>query len=155
MILCNAIAIYPGYIFFGGYNSLLYRHTVHLLIGCIEACGWVMNLSWCRSLPDLKVLAETSITSILRWNFMTNMEKTMSSSGNGHITTVSFFSHLHHLIVIICVRCSCLIVFIVFGRRETKHFAASEYSWHKRMKSVHLPLTPSIIRKLLQLTLQA
>ncbi|KAJ9553391.1 hypothetical protein OSB04_017436 [Centaurea solstitialis] len=41
-----------------------------------------------RSLPDLKVLAETSITSILRWNFMTNMEKTMSSSGNGHITMV-------------------------------------------------------------------
>ncbi|KVI04855.1 Synaptobrevin [Cynara cardunculus var. scolymus] len=39
-----------------------------------------------RSLPDLKVLAETSIMSILRWNFMTNMENTMSSSGNGHIT---------------------------------------------------------------------
>ncbi|XP_024989537.1 uncharacterized protein LOC112524114 [Cynara cardunculus var. scolymus] len=41
-----------------------------------------------RSLPDLKVLAETSIMSILRWNFMTNMENTMSSSGNGHITMV-------------------------------------------------------------------
>lgn len=41
-----------------------------------------------RSLPDLKVLAETSIMSILRWNFMTNMENTMSSYGNGHITMV-------------------------------------------------------------------
>ncbi|XP_071685700.1 uncharacterized protein [Rutidosis leptorrhynchoides] len=41
-----------------------------------------------RSLPDLKVLAETSIMSILRWNFKTNMENTMSSFGNGHITMV-------------------------------------------------------------------
>lgn len=41
-----------------------------------------------RSLPDLKVLAETSIMSILRWNFMTKMENTMSSFGNGHITMV-------------------------------------------------------------------
>lgn len=41
-----------------------------------------------RSLPDLKVLAETSIMSILRWNFKTNMENTISSFGNGHITMV-------------------------------------------------------------------
>ncbi|KAJ0538565.1 hypothetical protein HanHA300_Chr08g0276441 [Helianthus annuus] len=41
-----------------------------------------------RSLPDLIVLAETSIMSILRWNFKTNMEKTMSSFGNSNITMV-------------------------------------------------------------------
>nr|XP_043636522.1 uncharacterized protein LOC122607576 [Erigeron canadensis] len=41
-----------------------------------------------RSLPDLKVLAETSLMSILRWNFKNNMENTMSSFGNGHITMV-------------------------------------------------------------------
>ncbi|KAI7749886.1 hypothetical protein M8C21_019771 [Ambrosia artemisiifolia] len=41
-----------------------------------------------RSLPDLNVLAATSIMSILRWNFKTNMEKTMSSFGNANITMV-------------------------------------------------------------------
>ncbi|KAI3731155.1 hypothetical protein L1987_62338 [Smallanthus sonchifolius] len=41
-----------------------------------------------RSLPDLNVLADTSIMSILRWNFKTNMEKTMSSFGNSNITMV-------------------------------------------------------------------
>ncbi|GJY95080.1 hypothetical protein Tco_0511441, partial [Tanacetum coccineum] len=41
-----------------------------------------------RSLPDLKVRAETSIMSILRWNFKSKMEKTISSFGNGHISMV-------------------------------------------------------------------
>ncbi|XP_076929896.1 uncharacterized protein LOC143594470 [Bidens hawaiensis] len=41
-----------------------------------------------RSLPDLNVLAATSIMSILRWNFKTNMEKTMSCFGNTNITMV-------------------------------------------------------------------
>ncbi|KAK1415488.1 hypothetical protein QVD17_31270 [Tagetes erecta] len=41
-----------------------------------------------RSLPDLNVLAETSIMSILRWNFKTHMENTMSSFGNANITMV-------------------------------------------------------------------
>ncbi|KAL7586763.1 hypothetical protein Lser_V15G36125 [Lactuca serriola] len=41
-----------------------------------------------RSLPDLKVVAETSLMSILRWNFKTKMENTMSSFGNGHIAMV-------------------------------------------------------------------
>lgn len=41
-----------------------------------------------RSLPDLKVVAETSLMSILRWNFKNKMENTMSSFGNGHITMV-------------------------------------------------------------------
>ncbi|KAL8257468.1 hypothetical protein R6Q59_029509 [Mikania micrantha] len=41
-----------------------------------------------RSLPDLNVLADTSIMSIIRWNFKTNMEKTMSSFGNTNISMV-------------------------------------------------------------------
>ncbi|KAK9063361.1 hypothetical protein SSX86_017231 [Deinandra increscens subsp. villosa] len=41
-----------------------------------------------RSLPDLNLLEETSLMSILRWNFKTNMEKTMSSFGNANISMV-------------------------------------------------------------------
>ncbi|KAG6728776.1 hypothetical protein I3842_02G190500 [Carya illinoinensis] len=42
-----------------------------------------------RSLPTLEVLRETSLMSILRWNFKTNMEKTMFSSHNGQIILVN------------------------------------------------------------------
>lgn len=44
-----------------------------------------------RSLPDLEVVAESSIMSILRWSFKTNMEKAMSSYDNGLITMVHIF----------------------------------------------------------------
>lgn len=43
-----------------------------------------------RSLPTLEVLGESSLMSILRWNFKTNMEKTMFSSDNGQIMLVGF-----------------------------------------------------------------
>lgn len=46
----------------------------------------------CRSLPDLEVVGETSLTSILRWNFKTNMDKRMSSSSTGQITMVGLLS---------------------------------------------------------------
>ncbi|KAF8396949.1 hypothetical protein HHK36_018585 [Tetracentron sinense] len=39
-----------------------------------------------RSLPDLEVVGENSLMSILRWSFKANMDKTMSSSDNGQIT---------------------------------------------------------------------
>ncbi|KAJ4977644.1 hypothetical protein NE237_008424 [Protea cynaroides] len=39
-----------------------------------------------RSLPDLEVVGESSLMSILRWSFKTNMDKTMSSYDNGQIT---------------------------------------------------------------------
>ncbi|XP_062156010.1 uncharacterized protein LOC133863892 isoform X2 [Alnus glutinosa] len=42
-----------------------------------------------RSLPTLEVLVESSLMSILRWNFKTNMEKTMFSSDNGQIMLVN------------------------------------------------------------------
>ena len=43
-----------------------------------------------RSLPTLEVLEEISLMSILRWNFKTNMDKTMCSSNNGQIFLVGF-----------------------------------------------------------------
>ncbi|KAK6122036.1 hypothetical protein DH2020_044219 [Rehmannia glutinosa] len=39
-----------------------------------------------RSLPELELLGNTSMMSILRWNFKTNMDKTMSASDKGQIT---------------------------------------------------------------------
>ncbi|XP_042514167.1 uncharacterized protein LOC122088875 isoform X2 [Macadamia integrifolia] len=38
-----------------------------------------------RSLPDLEVVGENSLMSILRWSFKTNMDKMMSSYDNGQI----------------------------------------------------------------------
>ncbi|XP_024024685.1 uncharacterized protein LOC21391078 isoform X2 [Morus notabilis] len=42
-----------------------------------------------RSLPTLEVLGESSLTSILRWNFKSDMEKTICSSDNGQIALVN------------------------------------------------------------------
>ncbi|KAJ4841217.1 hypothetical protein Tsubulata_029998 [Turnera subulata] len=42
-----------------------------------------------RCLPDLEVVGESSLMSILRWNFKTNMEKTICSSESGHIILVN------------------------------------------------------------------
>ncbi|CAL0302627.1 unnamed protein product [Lupinus luteus] len=38
-----------------------------------------------RSLPDLELVAESSLLSLLRWNYKVNMDKTMCSDDNGHI----------------------------------------------------------------------
>ncbi|KAK4436503.1 Syntaxin-binding protein 5 [Sesamum alatum] len=42
-----------------------------------------------RSLPELQLLGNTSMMSLLRWNFKNNMDKTMSSSDKGQITLVN------------------------------------------------------------------
>ncbi|XP_030540367.1 uncharacterized protein LOC115748104 isoform X2 [Rhodamnia argentea] len=42
-----------------------------------------------RSLLNLEVVAESSLMSILRWSFKTNMDKMMSSGGNGKIALVN------------------------------------------------------------------
>ncbi|XP_024026433.1 uncharacterized protein LOC21399448 isoform X3 [Morus notabilis] len=39
-----------------------------------------------RSIPDLELVKESSLMSVLRWNFKANMNKMMSSSDNGQIT---------------------------------------------------------------------
>ncbi|XP_058761940.1 uncharacterized protein LOC131635341 [Vicia villosa] len=38
-----------------------------------------------RSLPDLELVSESSLLSILRWNYKVNMDKTMCSDDNGQI----------------------------------------------------------------------
>lgn len=45
---------------------------------------------WSRSIPDFELVGETSLNSILKWTFKTNINKTMSSSGTGQITMVGF-----------------------------------------------------------------
>ncbi|KAK9683482.1 hypothetical protein RND81_10G144000 [Saponaria officinalis] len=42
-----------------------------------------------RSLPRLEVLGNLSLMSSLRWNFKTSMDKTTSSTENGHLTMVN------------------------------------------------------------------
>ncbi|XP_010552925.1 PREDICTED: uncharacterized protein LOC104823185 [Tarenaya hassleriana] len=42
-----------------------------------------------RSFPDLEVVQESSLMSLLRWNFKTNMEKTVCSDGSGHVVLVN------------------------------------------------------------------
>ncbi|KAI3936610.1 hypothetical protein MKW92_018390 [Papaver armeniacum] len=42
-----------------------------------------------RSFPDLKVVGESSLMSILRWSFKTNMEKTVCSSDRGQIAVAN------------------------------------------------------------------
>lgn len=56
-----------------------YRLLVFYQTGSIEI----------RSLPNLEILGELSLLSILRWNFRTNMDKTMSCTEKGQITLVN------------------------------------------------------------------
>ncbi|KAL8162643.1 hypothetical protein V2J09_014132 [Rumex salicifolius] len=42
-----------------------------------------------RSLPDLEVVEESSLASIMRWNFKSNMERTISYTNNGHVVMVN------------------------------------------------------------------
>lgn len=47
-----------------------------------------------RSLPDLELITESSLLSILRWNYKVNMDKTMCSDDNGQIVLVKYASKL-------------------------------------------------------------
>lgn len=51
---------------------------------------WLSNerfLSMGRSFPDLELVKESSLMSILRWNCKANMDKTMSAD-DSHFTLV-------------------------------------------------------------------
>ncbi|PIA32290.1 hypothetical protein AQUCO_04500116v1 [Aquilegia coerulea] len=54
-----------------------------------SACGLILlyetGVIEIRSLPDMELVSESSLMSILRWSFKANMNKTMSSSENGLI----------------------------------------------------------------------
>ncbi|XP_058075015.1 uncharacterized protein LOC131223597 isoform X2 [Magnolia sinica] len=58
-----------------------------------KACGLALlyqtGVLEIRSLPDLEVVGESSLMSILRWSFKANMVKTMSSADSGQITLVN------------------------------------------------------------------
>lgn len=41
-----------------------------------------------RSFPDLEVVRESSLLSLLRWNFKPNIEKTVCSDDFGHVVLV-------------------------------------------------------------------
>lgn len=72
-------------------------------------------LSPCRSLPDLELVKESSIKSILRWNYKANMDKLMTSD-NAQVAlvhsllslwnAVSLFSSVCHDILNIDLRTS-------------------------------------------------
>lgn len=49
-------------------------------------------LSFDRFLPYLEVVGGTSLMSLLRWNYKTNMEETLCSSDSGEIVLVDFSS---------------------------------------------------------------
>ncbi|KAK4835083.1 hypothetical protein QYF36_004989 [Acer negundo] len=62
---------------------------VNLLKPCCWTTTFKKNEKECGSFPNLEVVGETSLTSILRWNFKTNTEKTISSSDSGQIVLVN------------------------------------------------------------------
>lgn len=50
----------------------------------------ILPLALNRSLPDLELVAESSLLSILRWNYKVNMDKTMCSDDYGEIVLVQY-----------------------------------------------------------------
>ena len=56
-----------------------------------------------RSLTTLEVMGESSLMTILRWNFKTNMEKMICSSNRGQIILVSVFSPFFNLLIIFLI----------------------------------------------------
>ncbi|GAA0140731.1 membrane trafficking regulatory protein [Lithospermum erythrorhizon] len=102
LLLCceKALYLYPlESVIQGMYNFTLKVELAHpctwttILKEDGKACGLIIvyqsGVLELRSLPDLKVMGQTPLMSILRWNFKTNMEKTMSCSERGLITMVN------------------------------------------------------------------
>lgn len=57
----------------------------------------ILHLALNRSLPDLELVAESSLLSILRWNYKVNMDKTMCSDDHGQIVLVQYSLELSKL----------------------------------------------------------
>ncbi|KAL3523990.1 hypothetical protein ACH5RR_016824 [Cinchona calisaya] len=102
ILLCceNALHLYSLKSVIQGENNSVYK------LDLVKPCSWTAILTKdakeygliivyqtgeieIRSLPKFTVLGSTSLASILRWNFKTNMEKLMSSSDKGQITLAS------------------------------------------------------------------
>lgn len=99
ILLCceNALHLYSLNSVIQGENKSIYK------LDLVKPCSWTAMFTKeateygliivyqtgdieVRSLPAFRVLGSTSLTSILRWNFKTNMNKLMSSSDKGQIT---------------------------------------------------------------------
>ncbi|MQL80567.1 hypothetical protein Taro_012997 [Colocasia esculenta] len=116
LLLCceDALRLYPLKSVIQGDSTSI--HKVNLSKPCCwstiikskveKTCGLLLlyktGLLEIRSLPDLKVIEENSLMSILRWNFKVNMDKTMCSSENGHIALING-SELAFISTLACV----------------------------------------------------
>lgn len=102
LLLCceNTLYLYPLKSVIQGMNN--FRLKVELDHPCAwttllkkdgKACGLIIvyqsGVIELRSLPDLEVMGQAPLMSILRWNFKANMQKTMSCSERGLITMVN------------------------------------------------------------------
>ncbi|KAK3042881.1 hypothetical protein RJ639_001154 [Escallonia herrerae] len=102
ILLCaeDALCLYSSKALTQGDDNAI--HKMNLVKPCCwttifkrneKECGLILvyqaGVIEIRSLPDLELVGETSLMSILRWNFKTNMDKMMSSSGTGLITMVN------------------------------------------------------------------
>ncbi|KAL6581229.1 hypothetical protein OROMI_007152 [Orobanche minor] len=102
ILLCceEAFYFYPLKSFIQGDNNFVHELKLEKL------CSWTMIFKRdagkyglivvyqtgeieIRSIPELELLGNTSMMSILRWNFKTNMDKKISASDKGHITLVN------------------------------------------------------------------
>jgi hypothetical protein len=81
--------------FFENFASVLltgtYIYTSVQGIGEVCLDHWQFYFMMGRSVPDLAIVAESSLMSLLRWSYKTGMDKSASSL-NGQITLVFFFS---------------------------------------------------------------
>ncbi|KAL8463043.1 hypothetical protein ACS0TY_033889 [Phlomoides rotata] len=102
ILLCceEAFYFYPFESVIQGDNNFVHKFELE------KPCSWTTIFRRCaekyglivvyqtgeiemRSLPELKLLGNTSMMSILRWNYKNNMDKTMNASDKGQITLVN------------------------------------------------------------------
>nr|GLL47598.1 probable plastidic glucose transporter 2 isoform X2 [Ipomoea trifida] len=78
----------------------LYRIVAHQLFVMYFDYLFAISVP-AKSLPDLKLLGDTSLLSVLRWNFKTNVEKTMSSPSKGIISLIAAYLHYASGLVVV------------------------------------------------------
>lgn len=92
---------YAVYVYFGNKVTYLFLPKNNRYGPCIYLisvtliCGDNKNLTTNqlhRSFPELEIVKECSLMSVLRWNFKKNMEKTLTSTTTGQLALVSHFS---------------------------------------------------------------
>ncbi|KAL9418601.1 hypothetical protein AB3S75_036539 [Citrus x aurantiifolia] len=104
VLLCyeDALWLYPLKSLIQGHTDSI--HKVNLLKPCCWITSFKKNEKECglvvlyqtgdieiRFLPYLEVVGGTSLMSLLRWNYKTNMEETLCSSDSGEIVLINGF----------------------------------------------------------------